>query len=127
VNVSGSRDGLSVEVKDSRLYLGTMANPSTNPEFYIFDRSTPTAPTLLKSIDIQGDLNSMKAAGPFVFMACNVSNEEFKIYRVVNAQSAYKEAGVNMAQVATDIDFEDNTIYISLRSNDAFQVVQPSP
>jgi hypothetical protein len=29
--------------------------------------------------------------------------------------------------VATGITFDDNTIFISLRSNDAFQIIQPSP
>lgn len=126
-NTPGSRDGLTVDVRDARLYLGTKDNPSTNPELYLFDRTDPAAPTFLNSIDIGGDLNQLKAAGPFVFMATNASNEEFKIYRVSDASQPTKEAGLNLAQSATDIDFNDNTIYISLRSNDAFQIIQSSP
>ncbi len=126
VDVTGTADGLSVDVHGTRLYLGTYTNASGG-EFFILDRSNATAPTVLKSVEIGADLNSLRAAGPFVFMATAVSNQEFKIYRVSDANNPTLEAGLNMAQVATDVSFKDNTLYIALRSNDAFQIIQPSP
>ncbi len=126
-DLSGSVDGLSVAARGNKLYLGRYNNSSSNPEIYIFDRTNPTAPTLLKSIDYGGDVNSMIPAGPYLFTAGNVSNREFTIYRVTDPLNPTIEASLNMSNIATGLDLVDNTMYISLRSNDAFQIIQPTP
>ena len=124
-NLSGSVDGLSVAAYKNKLYVGRYNNSSTQPEIYIFDRTAPTAPVLLNSIDNGGPINSMIAAGPYLFTATNISNREFTVYDVRDPLNVHIEASLNMSQVAAGLDLVDNTIYISLRSNDAFQIIRP--
>lgn len=125
VNLSGSVDALSVAVNKNKLYVGRRNNSSSNPEVYIFDRSSPTAPILINAFDNGGDVNNMIPAGPYLFTATNVSNREFTIYDIRNPLNVHIEASMNLSQVATGLDLVDNTMYISLRSNDAFQIIKP--
>ena len=67
----------------------------------------------------------MIAAGPYLFTATNISNREFTVYDVRDPLNVHIEASLNMSQVAAGLDLVDNTIYISLRSNDAFQIIRP--
>jgi len=125
VNLSGGVDARSVSAYKNKLYLGRYNNSSTNPEIYIFDRTAPTAPILLNAFDNGGDANSLIPAGPYLFTATSVSNREFTIYHISDPLNPYIEASLNLSQVATDLDLMNNTIYISLRSNDAFQIIRP--
>jgi hypothetical protein len=125
VNVPTTKDALSVSIRGLRMFVGTASG--TGSELYRYDLTNPTSPSLSVSTEFSGDLNSIIAAGPYLFTANNVSNNEFVIERVAGSGQPTLEAQLNMSQVATDLDFVDNTIYIVLRSNDALQIIQPAP
>ncbi|KKW32506.1 MAG: LVIVD repeat protein [Candidatus Uhrbacteria bacterium GW2011_GWA2_52_8d] len=126
-DLSGSVDATALRVDGSKLYVGRANNSSTSPEFYQFDPSDPLVLVEKNAIDTSGGIYQITTAGPYVYLATEVSNLEFQIWQAGSNWSMAYTAGINMAQVATGIAFDDNTIFISLRSNDAFQVIQPSP
>jgi len=122
-NTSTAIDGLSIAARKSRLYLGTFNQSSGSPELFVFNRTNPTSPVLLYTTDVGGDINDMIAAGNLLFMSSGISNGEFVIYDIISSPTI--EAQLNMSNIAKGLDFVDNTIYISLRSNDAFQIAAP--
>lgn len=126
-DTSGGIDGKGIAWREERLYLGTLNNSSSGTEFYIFDIENPASPSLLRAFDIGGTINTMEAIANYVYFATDLSNQEFLVYDVHDPQDLRLVAGLNMAQVATGLSYSDNSIYISLRSNDAFQIIQPSP
>jgi hypothetical protein len=126
-DITGTQDAVGVHADGQVLYLGTRNNPSVKPEFYQFDRTDPVSVVLKNEVDVGGGVREITTAGPYVYLATEASNLEFQIWQTGSSWSLNYEAGINMAQVATGITFDDNTIFISLRSNDAFQIIQPSP
>ncbi|MEK7620363.1 MAG: hypothetical protein AAB413_03955 [Patescibacteria group bacterium] len=126
-DLSGSTDAASLSINGDKLYVGRENNSSTNPELYQFDRTDPVALVQKNAIDVGGEINQIATAGPYVYLATGVSNLEFQIWEAGSNWTMAYTAGINMAQVATGITFDNNTIFIALRSNDAFQVIQPTP
>jgi len=126
-DVSGTLDGTAVRIDGMKLYLGTENNASTGTELLQFDATDPANIVLKNEVDLGGGVQEITTAGPYVYLATEASNLEFQIWQVGSGWILDYVTGINMAQVATGVTFDDNTIFISLRSNDAFQVVQPSP
>lgn len=126
-DVSGSTDALSLDLKGTVLYMGSDNNSSTNPELYQFDTTNPINLIKKNSRDTGGAVKQIATAGQYVYLATGSSNNEFQIWQTASNWELIYEAGLNMAQMATGIAFDENTIFISLRSNDAFKVIQPAP
>jgi hypothetical protein len=124
-NIAGNGDALSVEVVGSSLYVGTVENPSSGTELYVFDLTNPQEPILIDSTDVEGDVNDMHAEGAYLFLASGASNHEFMVFCVANPSMLTIEGTLNISQVATDLSFVNNTAYVSMRSNDALQIIQP--
>ncbi|MBI4281063.1 prepilin-type N-terminal cleavage/methylation domain-containing protein [Candidatus Uhrbacteria bacterium] len=123
VDLPGASDAKSVYLnpQDNRVSLGRLT--SGNPELVILYTSEPARPTILGSFDISNDVNSVFAADSLAFLATAQSNEEFQIYEVSNPANILHWSGLNFAQVAADIAFENNTIYVAARSNDALRII----
>lgn len=76
-------DGLAVAYGGGQ-YLYYLRGNSGGDEFYIFDVSTPTAPTLVSSVDLSGDPNEAVVSGNLVYIASSDNVSELQIVSVSN-------------------------------------------
>jgi len=58
-----------------------------------------------------------------VFLGTEDANKELKIYNIGNAANITFWSDLNFPQVVTGMAYERNTIYISVRSNDALKII----
>lgn len=75
-------NGIAVAIQGNFLYLGR-AN-SAGREFYIFDISNPSTPTLLGQRVLNGDLNSIAIAGNYAYIASSDNSSELQIVDISN-------------------------------------------
>ena len=122
-NITGSEDAYSIAARKNRLYVGRKNSQGENAELFVFDLANPIVPNQIGSVDYGGDLNSLYVAGSLIFTIGANTNREFALYHT--GATPIFDVGFNLANVATDLDLVENTVYISLRSNDALQIVKP--
>ncbi len=126
VNLAGSESaatGLYINSQDSRAYITRQQDEDTSPEVNIYSIASPAAPTLLGNMEFSEDIPAVLAADTLLFLGTTVSNLEFQIFDVTNPASPVFYAGLNFPQVASDIAFENNTMYVAVRSNDALRIL----
>lgn len=100
---SENTDGLSVVIgKTNYVYL-TRQN-SGGKEFYIFDVSTPTAPSLAGSIDLSGSSNEMTAEGNYAYLASTENTQEFQVVDVTTVSTPTLFASLNLDEGDTAAD-----------------------
>lgn len=122
LNVSGTTDALSVfVVSPSRVYLGV------GNILYIVNASDPAHISILGSLDVGGNVNDIYVAGNLAFLATGNSNREFQVVNISVPASPSLWSYANFSQVATGVDYENNYVYIALRSNDALRIVTAGP
>lgn len=120
-----SENGQSVYLVDSKLYLGRTrgGNHTNHHEFHILDVSSSTSPQNLSSKDLAYDLNDLRVRDSLAFLATNNPNEEFQVWNISDPANIAFWNSFNFPQVATGIDYEDNIVYVSVRSNDALRII----
>jgi len=65
--------------------------------------------------------------GNLTFLATTNSNKEFMIINTANPAAISEYASLNFPQEASGIAFNNNIVYISLRSNDGLRIITSSP
>lgn len=126
VNLTGSASaatGLFINTQDNRAYITRQQAAGTSPEVAIYNVANPDAPTLLGSMEFGGDIPAVFAADYLMFLGTAVSNLEFQIFDVTNPAVPSYYSGLNFPQVAADIAFENNVMYVAVRSNDALRII----
>jgi hypothetical protein len=120
-----SEKGKSVFVVGSKLYLGRTlgGNHSDHHEFHILDVSSSTSPVNLGSKDLAADLNDLRIRNDLAFLATADANKEFQVWDISNPSNISLWSSFNFPQVATGIDYEDNLVYVAVRSNDALRII----
>ena len=122
LNISGSNDALSVFVASSeRVYLGV------GNILYIVNASDPTHPLILGSLDVGGNVNDIYVSGNLAFLATSNSNREFQVVNISTPASPSLWSYLNFSQIATGVDYENNLVYVSVRSNDGLRIVTSGP
>ena len=124
-NFPGQEEGQSIYWVNNKIYLGR--EQSGNHELHIVNVSDPASLQNLGSIDITGDLNDLVIRDNLAFLATGDSNNEFQIFDVSDPANIEFWTSFNFSQVATGIDYEDNIVYVSVRSNDALRIITSTP
>ena len=124
-----SEDGKSLDLVGNDLYLGRTVggNHTNHHEFHIVDVSNPATITNLGSKDLAVDLNDLKVRGSLAFFATSDSNKEFQVWNISDKTNSTLWSSFNFPQVATGIDYEDNFVYVSVRSNDGLRILTSNP
>ncbi len=79
-------------------------------------------------IDLGGDVNDIVCAeGNLAFLATTNSNKEFSIVNIGNPDNIIEYASLNFPQSGSGIDFADNKVFMSVRSNDALRIITSGP
>lgn len=100
---NANADALAVLVgQNNDLYL-TRAN-SSGKEFYVFNISSPTAPILSGSADLNGDLKEMGRIGNYIYGASSDNTQEFQVIDISNPSSPSLVASLDLNQGATQPD-----------------------
>lgn len=125
VNLPGSAPakGLFVNPQDHRAYVTRKHADGTSPEMNIYDVSSPDTPSLLGSMEFGNDVPAVFAADALLFIGTDISNLDFQIFNSTNPGGLAYINGLNFPQYVNDIAFENNTMYVTLRSNDALRII----
>ncbi len=120
-----SEDGKTAYIVGDKLYLGRLVGGkhTNHHEFHILDVADPLNPSNLGSVDLQASLNDISVRSNLAFMATSLANNEFQIWDITDPAAPVLFSAFNFPQVATGIDYEDNLVYVSVRSNDALRII----
>ncbi len=123
-NASGTIDGLSVLVVGSKVYLGRAGdNNSSNHEFMILDVSDVSDIKALGSKNLDTDVNDFRVRDDLAFLGTSASNNEFQVFDISNPSNITLRSSFNFPQIARGVDYEDNLVYVAVRSNDALRII----
>ncbi len=113
---SANNDGLAVVIGKSG-YAYLTRSTSGGKEFYVFDVSTPTAPSLVGSVDLNGDLNEVAASGDYAYGASTDNTQEFQVIDVTTVSAPALAASLDLNEGDTaangfSVALSTNTVYI---------------
>lgn len=100
---NANTDALSVTIRDATYLYLTRSN-SGGKEFYVFNISTPTAPSLISSIDLAGDIDESVAAGNYAYLSSTDNTSEFQLIDVTTVTSPTLAASLDLDQGDTAAD-----------------------
>jgi len=120
-----SEDGKSLYLVSNKLYLGRLVggNHEEHHELHVLDVSSSTAVQNLGSKDMATNLNGLVVRDYLAFLGTSDSNKEFQVWNISDPANIAFWSSFNFPQVATGIDYEDNLVYVSVRSNDALRII----
>ncbi|HEY9586209.1 MAG TPA: hypothetical protein VJJ27_01025 [Candidatus Paceibacterota bacterium] len=107
-------------VSNSKIYLGAKTN------FYAVNAADPASIQTLGSKSVVGSgikIIDLYVAGPYAFLATEDPNKEFQVLNVSNPASITAIGTFNFPNIATGIDYENNLVYVSVRSNDGLKII----
>lgn len=113
---NANADGLAVVIgKTNYVYL--TRSTSGGKEFYVFDISTPTSPSLVGSVDLNGDLAEIVQSGNYAYGASSDNTQEFQVIDVTSVASPALVASLNLDEGDTaangiSIAMGTNTVYL---------------
>lgn len=118
-----SQDGTALAfLNNHTLFYGQLTG--TSNEIYSLDTTSPTNIQTLGSTSIGSTINTLLVQDYLLFAATSDSNKEFQIFNITNPSQIVPWSSLNFPQVANAIAYEKNTIYVSVRSNDALRIIQ---
>lgn len=125
INLTGTNaiTGLYINPQDDRAYITRNQAAGTSPEILVYDVSNPASPSLLGSTEFGYNIPAVFAADSLVFLGANQSNLEFQIFDSTDPTTLTYYGGVNFPQYVNDMAFENNILYVALRSNDALRII----
>ena len=96
-------------------------------KFYIINASVASAMTISGSTLIGNRTRDIVSAGSLAFLATENPNAEFQIFDISNPASPLLWESFNFPQTATGIDYENNLVYVSVKSNDGLRIITSTP
>ncbi|MDO8537149.1 MAG: hypothetical protein Q7R94_02800 [bacterium] len=120
-NATSTYDGKSLYRVGSKIYFGRKTGNSD--ELQVLDVSSSSAPSSLGVKSIAADVNSLVVRDKLAFIGTSDSNNEFQVYDISTPAAISFVSSFNFPQVAASIDFEDNIVYVAVRSNDALRII----
>lgn len=93
--LGGNAQANGVYVTNNQAYLVT--NSQSGADFFIYDVTTPTNPSLLGSLDLGGDGNKVFVLGNYAYVATTVNSQEMKIINVSNPAAPILAGSFNTA------------------------------
>jgi len=125
-DIPGTTEDISIYAQDkegNNLLVGNIENEMT------VIGATNTAQMYLRDrINVGGDVNDITCvAGNLLFLATSNSGKEFIIVDGSDPDNLVEYASLNFPQIGTGIEYVQNTVYMSVRSNDSLRIIGPGP
>ena len=124
-NATGTLDGKGLHLAGTTLYLGRAAG--SGDELYVLDVSDPASVVILGSNNVGADINGIRVRDELAFLGTSNSNKEFQVWNVADPTNMAEESSFNFPQVAAAVDYEDNLVYVAVRSNDGLRIITSGP
>lgn len=125
-NGAGDVDAKSLSLSGSRLFVGKERS-NAYPELLVLDISTPSSIALLASKDLPLNPNtevvSLNAVGTYLFMGTSDANAEFQVWDIEDLSNIWQRSSFNFPATASGIEYIDNVVVLSVRSNDALHII----
>ncbi|KKU99014.1 MAG: hypothetical protein UY32_C0008G0005 [Candidatus Jorgensenbacteria bacterium GW2011_GWC1_48_8] len=96
-------------------------------DIYIVEASNPSDIITLGTLSIGDVVNDIASRGNLAFIASSNSNREFQVVSIASSTNPTLWSSFNFPQVATGIDYENNLVYVAVRSNDALRIITSPP
>ncbi|MDP2695866.1 MAG: hypothetical protein Q8O87_01280 [bacterium] len=97
-------------------------------ELWVLGATTTDQIYVRSSLEIGGASNDVACvADNLAFLATNNSTKEFLIVDISNPDDIKEVASFNFPQIGTGMDFAENKVFLSVRSNDALRIIGPGP
>lgn len=103
---------------------------NTDDEFIVIGATTTQSSGwyVRDQLNVVGDPNDIVCVeGNLAFIVTTNSNKEFAILDISNPDNIYESAYLNFPQSGSGIDFADNKVYMSVRSNDSLRIITAGP
>lgn len=129
-----TEDGQAVFVVGTTVYLGRERESSSNKwDFYTLDASTLASVSMLGSLRLGLASNTyvsdMTVQGRYAYLSATDSNEPFFVIdvRVPAVPVIQSSCGYNFSQVTRAVNYLDNFIFTTNRSNDILRILYDKP
>jgi hypothetical protein len=109
-NLPGSLKGTDIFVRGTRAYISTQVN-SSGQEFFVFDISDPTDPTLIGSYEAGNTIDSLAIVGPYALIGLHSSTEELRVLDVSFPATINKISGFNLLGYVLGMSANCSVIY----------------
>lgn len=129
----GTQDGTSLYLIGNKVYLGRARGTSSEHDFFVLDVSNPTVsiPSLgsvwLDMNPSGAKVEAIVIIGNLAFIGTSDSGEEFQVWNIANPASILNCSKYNFPEAATGLDFVDNLVYSSVKSNNALRIIFDNP
>ena len=128
-DVANESEGLSIFMQETQT--GSTANllAGSNENELIVVAATTTSQMYVRSrLNLGSSINDIICVeGNLAFLSTSNSNKEFVIVNIVNPDNIVEYASLNFPQQGTGIDFADNKVFMSVKSNDALRIITSGP
>lgn len=127
-NASGTADAYAVfptAAAPKRLYAGR--DDGAESQLVILDIENPGIITQIGGAPTGNRVNDLVVGGDVAFLGTANSNQEFQAWNVSSPAAPSFWSSFNFPQNGTGIDYENNLVYMSVRSNDALRIITSAP
>lgn len=102
-NIAGSTNSTDIAVEGNYAYVVTGNTRDTSPEFLIMNVASTTQPQLIGSINYGIQINKVRVAGDYAYLATNNNAREFDIVKVSNKSAPNVVGGFDIPGSANGI------------------------
>ena len=96
-DIGPGNQGTDIAVALPYVFVSGVAASSSKPDLFVFDVSTPSAPSLVKSIDIgAGGINALSLEGNYLYAASSNDSNELMVFDVTIPASTSKIGSTNL-------------------------------
>lgn len=125
LDVSGGSNGFKIQANDTHAF---MVRTGGNPDFVVFDISSPDAPTEVAGLSLSGSPRNIFINSTHAYVVGTDNSEEMQIIDISDPTSpslvgTYNDPGSNNA---VGVFVVDTTAYVTLQGGDDFAVVDVS-
>ncbi len=120
---------LNTGAHDYAIYVESESQVSVGgkTKYYIANAATSSNITVIGSSTINNKTRDIAVSSLYAFLATEDSNKEFQVWNISDPARPSFWSSFNFPQVATGVDYEDNIVYVSVRSNDALRIITSGP
>lgn len=127
-NVPAASDSISIFIQDIGGVPANLLIGNENSELVVVGATTTDQMYVRSRINLGGKAKDITCVeGDLAFLATTNSTKEFMIVNISNPDNIFEQAYFNFPQEGTGIDYANNKIFMSVRSNDALRIIGPGP
>ncbi len=131
-DIPGTTEDLSLFIQESQTGSATfnILDGNEQNELIVIGATTTEATGwyVRNRLDVGGQVKDITCVeGNLAFLATTNSGKEFFIANIANPDNISEYFSLNFPQIGSGIDFASNTVFMSVRSNDALRIITSGP